>query len=56
MSRGPKNSSQRAKTSKHLRSTTKKKFRNDNPEARAKYATKMAGRIKRKATKKARRK
>lgn len=56
MGRGPKNASQRAKVAKHLRSSTKKKFRNDNPEARAKYATKMASRIKRKASKKARRK
>ncbi len=56
MASGIKRSANRPKTAKHLRSSTKKKFRNDNPEARAKYATKMAGRIKRKASKKARRK
>lgn len=53
---GPKTSQQRAKLSKHLRTTTKKKFKNDSTEARAKYALKMSSRISRRLKKKAKRK
>lgn len=45
MSRGPKNSSQRAKTSKHLRSNSKKKrFKNEDSAAQAKYKAAIAAR------------
>lgn len=45
MGKGPKNSSQRAKTSKHMRGNSKKKrFKNESSEAQAKYKTKIAAR------------
>ncbi len=45
MGKGPKNSSQRAKTSKHLRSNSKKKrFKNENSEAQARYKAAIAKR------------
>lgn len=53
MSRGPKNSSQRAKTSKHLRGNTKKKrFKNESSEAQAKYKAAIAVRRSKKLKKK----
>ena len=55
MASGIKSSCNRPKTAKNLRGSTKKKFRNDSPEARGKYATKMAARSARRL-KKSRRK
>lgn len=42
---GIKTGAQRPKTSKHLRSRTEKRFRNDSAEAKTEYATKMSARI-----------
>lgn len=56
MSSGIHRSANRPKLPKHLRSGQKKRFRNDNPEARAKYASKMAARAARKTKKKNRKK
>jgi len=50
--RGPKCGSQRAKTAKHLRAGSEKKFRNDSIEARAAYKQKLAARIMRRTKKK----
>jgi hypothetical protein len=44
-------SANRPKTAKNLRSSSEKKFRNDDDEARAKYRTKMASRAARKMKK-----
>lgn len=45
MSRGPKNGSQRGKTSKALRSSgAKKRFKNDNSDAQKAYHAKIAAR------------
>ena len=50
MSKGPKCSQQRAKASKHLRGNSKKKrFKNENSEAQARYKSAIA---KRRANKK----
>lgn len=49
---GPKCSTQRGKVSKHLKSGSQKKFRNDNPGALAAYAEKMSRRINRRIKKK----
>jgi hypothetical protein len=54
MASGIHSSCNRPKLPKHLRSSTKKRFKNDNPEARAKYASKMAARASRKLKKKSR--
>lgn len=51
MSSGIKGACNRPKTAKHLRSSTKKKFRNESPENQAKYAAKMAARATRKLKK-----
>lgn len=52
MSRGPKSSAQRGKTSKNLRSSAKKKrFKNDNSEAQKNYHAKIALRRAKKAHK-----
>ena len=56
MASGIKSSCNRPKLPKHLRSSNKKRFRNDNPEARAKYAAKLAMRASRKLKKKSRKK
>jgi hypothetical protein len=56
MASGIKGSCNRPKTAKNLRKATTKKFRNDNDEARGKYAQKMAGRAARKLKKASRRK
>jgi hypothetical protein len=52
MSSGIKRSANRPKSAKHLRSATVKKFDGDDPEARKKYAAKMAARSIRKSRKK----
>jgi hypothetical protein len=51
MASGIKKSANRPKLPKHLRAKTEKKFKNDNPEARTKYATKMAARAARRMKK-----
>lgn len=56
MASGIKGSCNRPKLPKNLRSKSDKKFRNDNPEARGRYATKMAARAARKLKKASRRK
>lgn len=56
MASGIKGACNRPKLAKNLRTKTNKKFRNDNPEARGKYATKMASRAARKLKKASRRK
>lgn len=56
MASGIKGACNRPKTAKNLRSSTKKKFRNDNEEARGKYRAKMAARAARKLKKASRRK
>lgn len=48
---GIRDSGMRPRTSKHLRTGTKKKFRNESPESRAKYATKINARRARKLKK-----
>lgn len=53
MSRGPKNGSQRGKTSKALRGGVgKKRFKNDNSEAQKAYHAKIAARRAKKLKKK----
>ena len=56
MASGIKSSCNRPKLAKNLRTKTSKKFRNDNAEARGKYAAKMAARAARKLKKNARKK
>ena len=56
MASGIKSSCNRPKVARNLRTKSEKKFRNDNPEARGKYATKMAARAARRLKKAARRK
>lgn len=51
MASGIRSSCNRPKLPKHLRSATRKRFRNDNPEALAKYNSKMAARASRKLKK-----
>ena len=51
MASGIKSSCNRPKVAKNLRTKSEKKFRNDNAEARGKYATKMAARSARKLKK-----
>lgn len=51
MASGIKSAANRPKSAKHLRRGSSKKFRNDNDEARAKYAQKMAARAARKLKK-----
>lgn len=51
MASGIKKAGNRPKTAKHLRRGTTKKFRNDNEEARTKYAQKMAARASRRLKK-----
>jgi hypothetical protein len=48
---GIKSSCNRPKVAKHLRSATNKKFKNDDPEAKKRYAAKMAARATRKLKK-----
>lgn len=55
MASGIKGACNRPKAAKNLRSKSEKKFRNDNPEARGKYAQKMAARAARKLKKAGRR-
>ncbi len=55
-SSGIKSSANRPKLAKNLRTKSEKKFRNDNPEARGKYATKMAARAARRLKKSSRKK
>lgn len=56
MASGIKSACNRPKVAKNLRTKSEKKFRNDNPEARGRYATKMAARSARKLKKSGRRK
>ncbi len=49
---GIKSSCNRPKTAKHLRSTRKKKFRNENPDALKAYNEKLNRRAERKRKKK----
>jgi len=56
MASGIKTACNRPKLAKNLRTKTSKKFRNDNPEARGKYATKMAARAARRLKKASRKK
>ncbi len=49
---GPKTGQQRAKSAKHLRTATEKKFRNDDPEKKAEYRQKLAARAERRRRKK----
>ena len=56
MSSGLKASANRGKTAKHLRGKTKKRFRNEDPVAKAKYQAKRAAMAARKLKKNARRK
>lgn len=56
MASGIKGSCNRPKLPRNLRKATTKKFRNDNDEARGKYAQKMAARAARKLKKASRRK
>lgn len=56
MASGIKSSCNRPKVARNLRTKSEKKFRNDNAEARGKYATKMAARAARKLKKAGRRK
>lgn len=51
MASGIKGACNRPKTAKNLRSATIKKFRNEDPESRTKYAAKMAARASRKMKK-----
>lgn len=51
MASGIKSSCNRPKTAKHLRTTTKKKFRNESPEAYASYKEKINKRAARKMKK-----
>lgn len=56
MASGIKGSCNRPKLAKNLRTKTSKKFRNDNPDARGKYAAKMAARAARRLKKASRKK
>lgn len=56
MASGIKRSANRPKIARNLRTKNEKKFRNDNPEARGKYAQKIAARAARKLKKASRRK
>lgn len=48
---GIRHGGQRPKTAKHLRAGTEKQFRNEDPDAKARYALKIAARLKRKQKK-----
>lgn len=56
MASGIKSSCNRPKVAKNLRSKSEKKFRNDNADARGKYAAKMAARAARRLKKASRKK
>jgi hypothetical protein len=49
---GIKHSANRPKMAKHLRTTSTKRFRNDDPEAKGRYQAKMAARAQRKLRRK----
>ena len=52
MASGIKRGGNRPKSAKHLRSATQKRFRNEDPASKAKYAEKLAMRAARKRTRK----